>query len=86
MCDVTAEPAMCRALSDPNKLVRWRAARFLADVGTKEALPSLQKANDEAEFEVRLEIQAAIERIEGGKEGSMPAWKKILENNKKQTF
>jgi hypothetical protein len=25
VCDVTAEPAMCRALSDLNKRVRWRA-------------------------------------------------------------
>jgi len=79
--DVSAQLAMCRALSDPNKLVRWRAARFLADIGTEDALPFLKQANDDPEFEVRLEIQAAIERIAGGKEESMPMWKKILKRD-----
>lgn len=79
--DASAQPAACRALADPNKLVRWRAARFLSDVGTLEALPFLERACDDPEFEVRLEIQAAIERIRGGKEGSMPAWKKILKSS-----
>ena len=78
LSDVSAQPAMCKALSDPNKLVRWRAARFLADIGTKEALPYLDKAVDDPEFEVRLEVQAAIERISGGKQTSEPVWKKIL--------
>lgn len=82
--DVSAQPAACKALSDPNKLVRWRAARFLADVGTDEALPMLQQAGDDPEFEVRLEIQAAIQRISGGKDGSMPAWKKILKTTEQQ--
>jgi len=77
---VSAQPAVLRALSDPNKLVRWRAARFLADVGTEEALPFLREAASDPEFEVRLEVEAAIERISGGKEGSMPVWKKILNN------
>jgi Virulence factor/Scaffold protein Nfu/NifU N terminal/HEAT repeats len=77
---VSAQSAMCRALSDPNKLVRWRAARFLADIGTEEALPFLKQAKDDSEFEVRLEIQAAIERIAGGKEESTPMWKKILKS------
>ncbi len=78
---VSAQPAVCEALCDSNKLVRWRAARFLADVGTKEALPYLRNASADSEFEVRLEIEAAIERISGGKEGSMPAWKKILKES-----
>ncbi len=76
--DASAQLAMCEALSDSNKLVRWRAARFLFDLGTEQALPSLQQAVDDPEFEVRLEVQAAIERISGGKDTSMPAWKKIL--------
>jgi HEAT repeat protein len=78
--DVSAQAAVCKALADPNKLVRWRAARFLADAGTDESLPFLKQVSDDPEFEVRLEVQAAIERISGGKEGSMPAWKKILKN------
>jgi hypothetical protein len=76
--DVSAQSSVCRALLDPNKLVRWRAARFLADVGTEESLTFLQAAANDPEFEVRLEIEAAIERISQGKETSMPAWKKIL--------
>lgn len=76
--DASAQLAMCEALSDSNKLVRWRAARFLFDMGTEQALPSLQEAVDDPAFEVRLEVQAAIERISGGKDTSMPAWKKIL--------
>lgn len=76
--DASAQSAMCKALGDSNKLVRWRAARFLFDMGTEQALPSLQQAINDPEFEVRLEVQAAIERISGGKDTSLPAWKKIL--------
>lgn len=77
--DVGAQRAMCKALSDANKLVRWRAARFLFDVGTEEALPFLEEAGDDPEFEVRLEIEAAKQRIRGGAQGSGPAWKRIVE-------
>lgn len=75
---ISAQPAVCKALSDTNKLVRWRAARFLFDIGTDDALPFLEQASDDPEFEVRLEVQAATERIGGGKETAMPAWKRIL--------
>jgi hypothetical protein len=80
--DVSAQQAVCHALSDDNKLVRWRSARFLAEIGTQEALPFLEAAADDPEFEVRLEIRAAIERIAGGSEGLAPAWKRILENGR----
>lgn len=83
--DVAAQPAVCLALSDANKLVRWRAARFLADIGTVDALPFLEKLTNDPEFEVRLEITAAIERIRLGKAGSLPAWKRILDDNKLST-
>ncbi|MBX3149589.1 virulence factor [Candidatus Obscuribacterales bacterium] len=78
--DPLAEPAMCEALQDANKLVRWRAARFLFDVGTNEALPFLERAINDREFEVRLEVEAAIERIREGLQGIGPAWKRIVEN------
>lgn len=78
--DVSAEPAVCQSLADPNKLVRWRAARFLRDIGTRESLPALRKAIDDPEFEVRLEAESAIQRIEDGLDGSAPAWKRIVEN------
>jgi hypothetical protein len=37
----------------------------LAEVGTKDALPFLESAAEDKEFEVRLEIEAAIQRIKG---------------------
>lgn len=76
--DISAQSAACLALADTNKLVRWRAARFLADIGTDEALPYLVAAAADAEFEVRLEIKAALQRISGGLSTSEPAWKRIL--------
>lgn len=79
--DPTAQPAMCLALSDANKLVRWRAARFLFDIGTDDALPYLAGATNDSEFEVRLEIEAAVERIKGGLKGIGPAWKRIVESD-----
>jgi Virulence factor/HEAT repeats/Scaffold protein Nfu/NifU N terminal len=79
--DLAAQPTMCRALSDSNKLVRWRAARFLSEVGTPEALPHLAKAADDQEFEIRLEVQSAIQRIGGGGQGLGPAWKRIVESS-----
>jgi Virulence factor/HEAT repeats/Scaffold protein Nfu/NifU N terminal len=77
--DPSAQPAICRALGDANKLVRWRAARFLSDIGTKDALPFLEKIANDPEFEVRLEVESAIQRIRGGLEGLGPAWKRIVE-------
>jgi hypothetical protein len=76
--DLAAQPAICCALRDPNKLVRWRAARFLSDIGTQEALPFLEQAGDDPEFEVRLEIESAMQRIRGGSEGLGPAWRRIV--------
>ena len=73
-----ATMAMARALRDPSKLVRWRAARYLYEVGEPEALPALYEAQDDAEFEVALQVRMAIERIEAGKGTVEPAWKKML--------
>jgi len=76
--DASAQSAVCQALGDANKLVRWRAARFLAELGDESAVAFLLRASEDPEFEVRLEAQAALSRIGGGKEGSVPAWKRIL--------
>ena len=78
--DPLAQGAMCRALSDANKLVRWRAARFLSDLGNVEALPFLNAAAADPAFEVRLEIEAAKQRIAGGGQGIGPAWRRIIES------
>lgn len=67
--------AMIRALGDANKLVRWRAARFLYELGDTSALPALKAAAAAApEFEVRLQAAQAVERIEGGRPAAGPIW------------
>jgi hypothetical protein len=73
--DVAAQEVMCKALDDKNKLVRWRAARFLAEVGTEAALPSLEAVKNDLEYEVRLEVEAAIQHIREGSKASLPVWK-----------
>jgi len=79
--DAAAEKTMCQALGDSNKLVRWRAARFLAELGTEAALPTLEKAKDDSEYEVRMEIEAAIQHIhEGSGTATLPVWKQMAEN------
>ncbi|MBE9169245.1 virulence factor [Pleurocapsales cyanobacterium LEGE 06147] len=76
-----AIPTMCRALQDRSKLVRWRAARFLNEMGDKTALAALQIAGErESEFDVRLEIEAAVERITGGGERQLPMWMRLSQN------
>ena len=76
--NVQAIPTMCQALEDSSKLVRWRAARFLNEMGDKTALEYLQKASKcESELDVRLEIEAASERITGGGERQLPMWMRL---------
>lgn len=77
--DPAAHTTMCLALSDENKLVRWRAARFLNDLGGEESLHYLEAALQDSEYEVFLEISAAIERIKSGALGAGPAWKRIAD-------
>ncbi|WP_181349577.1 conserved virulence factor C family protein [Thalassobacillus sp. CUG 92003] len=67
------------SLTDSNKIVRWRAAMFLYEVGDESALPALRKAMDEPEFEVRLQINMAIERIEGGEEAKGSVWHQMTQ-------
>lgn len=79
-----AIPAMCEALLDKNKLVRWRAARFLFEVGDETAVPSLEAAEDDPEFEVRLQAKIALERIQSGEEAAGSVWQQMMksrENN-----
>lgn len=76
--DPSAQDAIVIALKDQNKLVRWRAARFLFDLGTIDAIPFLEGAMDDPQLEVRMEVNAAIERIKEGSTGLGPAWKRIV--------
>ncbi len=78
--DVSAQDDVCKSLADENKLVRWRACRFLAEVGTKDALSPLKSVLNDEEFEVRLEAEAAIDRILKGDKGLAPVWKRMHED------
>ncbi|WP_088071980.1 conserved virulence factor C family protein [Gottfriedia luciferensis] len=85
-----AMPAMIEALKDPSKIVRWRAAMFLFELGDESAIPALRAALDDPEFEVKLQVQLALHRIENGEEALGSVWKQMtermkLENDKGET-
>ncbi|MBD8025142.1 conserved virulence factor C family protein [Ureibacillus sp. Re31] len=75
------EPFMIEALKDRNKLVRWRAAMFLFETGTEQCLPALHEAENDPEFEVKLQVKMAIARIEQGEEAKGSVWKQMTERN-----
>ena len=77
LADPRAIPPMTKALKDSNKLVRWRAARFLYETGDESTLPALRESKDDPEFEVRMQIRLAIERIEGGHSAQGPVWQQM---------
>ncbi|SES67360.1 HEAT repeat-containing protein [Salinibacillus kushneri] len=79
-----AIPEMITTLKDPSKIVRWRAAMFLYEVGDESALPALREAADDSEFEVRLQINMAIERIEGGHEAKGSVWHQMTQATNKK--
>jgi hypothetical protein len=79
-----AMPKMMESLNDSNKLVRWRAAMFLYELGDESALPALKEAADDPEFEVRMQINMAIERIEGGEEAKGSVWNQMTQATKKK--
>ncbi len=76
---VEFEEAMMQALGDKNKLVRWRAAMYLYEVGTEKSLSALKQAEEDAEFEVKLQVKMAIARIEQGEEAKGSVWKQMTE-------
>ncbi|RED65028.1 virulence factor [Cohnella lupini] len=76
--DVAAIGPMIEALEDSNKLVRWRAARFLYEAGDETALDALRKsAASESEFEVKLQSEMAVARIERGEEAAGSVWQQM---------
>ena len=75
---------MSKALEDKSKIVRWRAVMFLYEVGDERVLPALKAAENDPEFEVRLQIKMAIERIEGGEEAKGSVWKQMTEARKQK--
>ncbi len=78
--DTTAMATMTQALADPSKLMRWRSTRFLNELGDFSALDALHQAvKSEPEFDVRLEMMVALERIEGGGDTLLPMWQRITQ-------
>lgn len=77
-----ALPEMEKALADPQKIVRWRAAMFIFDEGGPDQLPALKAHEDDDAYEVKLQIQMAISRIENGDEALGSVWKQIANRNK----
>ena len=73
------ESAAVEALKDKNKLVRWRAAMFLYESGTENALSALHDAENDPEFEVKLQVRMAIARITEGEEAKGSIWKQMTE-------
>ncbi|MFC7321621.1 conserved virulence factor C family protein [Halobacillus campisalis] len=79
-----AMPHVIETLKDPNRLVRWRAAMFLYELGDETALSALKEASNDPEFEVRLQINMAIERIEGGEEAKGSVWHQMTQAAKQK--
>ncbi|OQO42441.1 virulence factor, partial [Staphylococcus aureus] len=72
-----ALPEMVLLLDDPQKIVRWRAAMFIFDEGNAEQLPALKAHINDSAFEVKLQIEMAISRIENGDEALGSVWKQM---------
>ncbi|MEO1295084.1 MAG: virulence factor [Cyanobacteria bacterium J06636_16] len=71
---------MIAALIDPSKLVRWRAARFLTEMGDQMAVEPLRRAvEQESEFDVKVEMMTALERIEAGGDTQLPMWMRLTQ-------
>jgi len=75
--DPAAIGPMIEALGDKNKLVRWRAARFLYEAGDESAIEALRVAAQDEEFEIKLQAQMALERIERGEEAAGSVWQQM---------
>lgn len=76
-----ALPEMEKALDDPQKIVRWRAAMFLFDEGGPEQLTTLKAHQNDPAYEVKLQIEMAITRIENGEAALGSVWKQIANRN-----
>ncbi|RKQ33230.1 conserved virulence factor C family protein [Oceanobacillus halophilus] len=77
-----ALPKMIETLTDSSRLVRWRAAMFLYELGDETCIPSLEAAADDPEFEVRMQIKMALERIKDGEEAKGSVWHQMTQSIK----
>lgn len=77
-----AMPEMIASLKDPNRLVRWRAAMFLYEAGDETAIPALKEAAEDPEFEVKMQVNMALERIVGGETAKGSVWHQMTQATK----
>jgi hypothetical protein len=82
--DPAAIGPMIESLRDKNKLVRWRAARFLYEAGDESAVEALREAVKDSEFEIQLQAQMALERIERGEEAAGSVWQQMTSARKNE--
>jgi HEAT repeat protein len=82
--DPAATGPMIESLRDKNKLVRWRAARFLYEAGDESAVEALREAAKDSEFEIQLQAQMALERIERGEEAAGSVWQQMTAARKSE--
>ncbi|WP_246095005.1 virulence factor [Salinicoccus cyprini] len=69
-------------LGDKSPIVRWRAAMFVYEVGDESSLPHLNAHKDDAQYDVRLQMEMAIARIEQGEAALGSVWKQIQERKR----
>lgn len=69
-------------LSDKSPIVRWRAAMFVYEVGDETSLPHLYESKEDSQYDVRLQKEIAITRIEEGEEALGSVWKQIQERER----
>ena len=68
---------MHQALDDKSPIIRWRAAMFIYESGDESSLEVLRAHLDEPQYDVRLQIEMAITRIEQGEEALGSVWKQM---------
>lgn len=70
-------PDMYEALGDKSPIVRWRAAMFIYETGDEDSLGVLKAHQHDPQYDVRLQIEMAIARIEEGEEALGSVWKQM---------
>lgn len=74
-----AMPEAIKILKDDSRIVRWRAAMFLYELGDETAIEALEEAEDDPEFEVKMQIRMALERIRGGEKAEGSIWQQMTD-------
>lgn len=69
-------------LDDRSPIVRWRAAMFIYEVGDDESLPYLYEYKEDSQYDVKLQKEMAIARIEKGEAAMGSVWKQIQERER----